>query len=118
MRDRAPYIKTSRRLKPILSNEVGVMERRQSQLAVVTGAGSGIGAAIATKLLEQCFEVVALDLKFDGLCESSEKFHKIKCDLSSEKEVDEAWDKITCLGPVHVLVNNAGVTDYSPIIGK
>lgn len=92
------------------------MERRQGQLAVVTGAGSGIGAAISTKLLEHGLRVIALDLKFDGLSKF-ENIQKIKCDLSSEREVDEAWDKIKSLGPVHVLVNNAGVIDYSPVIG-
>lgn len=44
-------------------------------------------------------------------------FHPIKCDLSVENEIIEAFENIRkSLGPVHVLINNAGFAKMAPLV--
>lgn len=105
--------------------------RWRGKTAVVTGAAAGIGAGIADILLEEGMNVVALDVQYDRLNtkkslmkivtdkeDKSENFYPIKCDLTKEIEIIEAFDWIKeNLGGIDVLVNNAGMTHYSKIIG-
>ncbi len=73
--------------------------------AVVTGAARGIGAAIATRLAADGFDVVRLDRDpgSDGVME---------CDVADHAGVRRIADDV---GPVDVLVNNAGVWLFSPL---
>ena len=66
-------------------------------LVVVTGAGSGIGAAVAKRYTSMGATVAAVDI--DGKTE-------YQCDVSDPAAVAELAAK---LGPVDILVNNAGV---------
>ncbi len=55
-----------------------------NQVVVITGAGSGIGAALASACLEQgARAVVALDLRIDGAPEGSDAR---VCDVTREDE--------------------------------
>lgn len=73
-------------------------------VAVVTGAARGIGAAIADRLEGDGLEVVRLDLDAaDGV---------IACDVADHEAVHRVADEI---GPVDVLVNNAGIWKFGPI---
>jgi glucose 1-dehydrogenase len=87
------------------------------RVAVVTGAGSGIGAAIAQGLAEAgahvalvdrdgaAVERVATQLNASGL-----RTLAISCDVTDEASVTQAADKVAGkLGPCAVLVNNAGI---------
>ncbi|KAJ8954343.1 hypothetical protein NQ318_011014 [Aromia moschata] len=93
------------------------MDRWAGKVAVVTGASSGIGAAVALRLAEQGLRVAALARRKDRLEELAKKIsskegkiHPIKADVSKEEDVLNAfkWIKQN-LGPVQVLVNNAGI---------
>ncbi|KHL13182.1 NAD(P)-dependent dehydrogenase (short-subunit alcohol dehydrogenase family) [Mumia flava] len=75
--------------------------------AVVTGGGSGIGAAIAAELRSRGATVAVLDLDPDGAPDGTVG---IACDVRDDAvvraAVDDAADR---LGGIDVLVNNAGV---------
>ena len=87
------------------------------RVAVVTGAGRGIGAGTAIRLAADGFAVAAVDLTA-AQCEetvaaitaSGGRALAVGADVSASPEVDAAFEKIaTELGPPAVLVNNAGV---------
>ena len=70
--------------------------------AVVTGAGRGIGMAVAEVLEGEGYEVFRLDLEpGPGIWE---------CDVAEPAAVERAADAI---GPVDVLVNNAGIWRFA-----
>lgn len=72
--------------------------------AVVTGAGRGLGAAIARRLESDGFEVWRLDsVAADGVLE---------CDVSSRADVERVAERI---GPVDLLVNNAGIWRFAAL---
>lgn len=84
-------------------------------MALVTGAGSGIGRACAVALAHEGVRVaVGYRGNKDGaqetvaLCEGSMEFN---IDVSSTESVAGAFEEIEqALGPVEILVNNAGMT--------
>ncbi|XP_026466353.1 farnesol dehydrogenase-like [Ctenocephalides felis] len=94
------------------------MERWHGKVAVVTGASSGIGAAIVKDLVEAGMKVVGLARRKDRMEENATKmdkskggeFYPIKCDVVNESEILEAFSWVKAnLGGVDVLVNNAGI---------
>lgn len=75
--------------------------------AVVTGGGSGIGAAIATRLRADGYHVATLDLT------PSEAEFAFTADVTERAAIDEALSAIhTQLGPVTILVNAAGLDGF------
>ncbi|MFC4242126.1 SDR family NAD(P)-dependent oxidoreductase [Gryllotalpicola reticulitermitis] len=75
--------------------------------AIVTGGGSGIGAAIARTLLERGASVAVLDLSPDGAPDGAVA---IACDVSDDASVRQAvTDAATQLGGIDIVVNNAGI---------
>lgn len=87
------------------------------KVAVVTGAGQGIGAACARALGEAGATVIVADMMADRVEASvgelkklGIKAHGAKLDVTKSKEVDSvAADVIKQHGRVDILVNNAGV---------
>ncbi|XP_062567479.1 D-erythrulose reductase-like [Saccostrea cucullata] len=78
--------------------------------ALVTGAGKGIGRAIAKKLLECGAETIALSrtkADLESLQKEVPKIQTLQCDIV---DYDATWKAILDLGPIHLLVNNAGIS--------
>ena len=70
------------------------------RVAVVTGAGSGIGRALADRFADEGMTVVATDV--EGEC--------VRCDVSSAEAVEALADQVYAEhGAVHVVCANAGV---------
>lgn len=89
-----------------------VLDGLQDKVAVVTGAGRGIGLRIATTLAEQGCAVAGVDLarpaEFPGLA--------VAADVADEEAVDAAFAEIEgSLGAPSILVLNAGVLTPSPL---
>lgn len=93
------------------------MEKWEGKIAVVTGASSGIGAAIAVGLAKSGLIVIGLarrankveDLK-KGLAGASGQLHAFECDVANYESVKSAFSWIDkTFGGVNILVNNAGV---------
>lgn len=89
-----------------------------SRVAVVTGAGRGIGAAVAARLADDGFAVGLLDLDEAGVKQGAEaivakggKAVGVALDVSDAEQVEAAVGRVADeLGPPVVLINNAGIT--------
>lgn len=83
------------------------------RVAVVTGAGRGIGRAIGDALLAQGARTAYLDVTEPedvGALRSHPSARFVPCDVSDEGSVDRAFEEIErAWGDVTILVNNAGV---------
>jgi len=90
------------------------------QVAVITGAGRGIGAAIAHKLSRLgatavlCGRTVAaLESAAHTIAQAGGKAEVVSCDVTSLQSVDAAASSIEgSFGRVDVLVNNAGIGGF------
>jgi NAD(P)-dependent dehydrogenase (short-subunit alcohol dehydrogenase family) len=98
--------------------------RLAGKIAIVTGAARGIGAAIATRFVEEGAAVLIVDrLAVAGaettasLCAAGYRCEFLEADVTDEA----AWEAITAAcenahGVANVLVNNAGVNRYQPLV--
>jgi NADP-dependent 3-hydroxy acid dehydrogenase YdfG len=92
----------------------------QGKTAVVTGASSGLGAAIGRDIVARGATVVGLARRMDRLeamrDELGDRFVPVPCDVTDEKSVDRAFLAIAGLGaPVDILVNNAGLGSFGDV---
>lgn len=94
----------------------------EDKVAVVTGGGRGIGQAIATVLAAKGADVAIWDLNKEGadstvntIRENGGTAIALEVDIADRDSITKAANRTrTHLGPVSVLVNNAGITAYEP----
>lgn len=88
----------------------------KNRIAVVTGGGSGIGAATVAAFARENIEGVAIvDYNYEAACKVAESIGEkalpVKCDISKPDQVEAAAKQILeHFGHVDILVNNAGIT--------
>ena len=90
----------------------------ENRVAVVTGAGRGIGEAIARRLAGEGAVIAVCDVMLDNaqqvatsLTKSGTKAGAYAVNVTDSKQVAEVCDKIVAdFGRVDILVNNAGIT--------
>jgi NAD(P)-dependent dehydrogenase (short-subunit alcohol dehydrogenase family) len=98
------------------------MSGMAGRVAVITGAGRGIGAATARALAEAgCRVVLAarsrgqIEQQAAELCAEGHEARGVVCDVTSEASVTALAGEAAALGPIAVLVNNAGAAESMPI---
>ena len=90
------------------------MDDLRGRTAVVTGAAGAMGAATVRALLQEGLRVAMVDIDGDALSRVGEHLapdtFPLTADISDPDAVQAAHRRVTeALGPVDVLVNNAGV---------
>jgi len=93
------------------------------KVAIVTGAGHGIGREIALLLAKSGAKIAVIDVSdkvFEVLKDVEalgQEGLAIKCDVSNSGEVEEAVRKIVeKFNRIDILVNNAGIYPFKPLI--
>ena len=93
------------------------MTRISGKVAVVTGAGSGIGRALAYDLATRGATLALSDVDISGLAETAthcrqlgSRVHEQRLDVSDRSAVVAYADTVVAeLGTVNILINNAGI---------
>lgn len=87
------------------------------KLALVTGAGAGLGAAIARHLAQNAYRVVLVDRNTAGLTEMAREIpgaRALEADVCDEPAIERLLEG---LGEVpDALVNNAGIVRFGPLL--
>ncbi|KAH1024571.1 hypothetical protein HUJ05_004033 [Dendroctonus ponderosae] len=100
------------------------IERFVGKVAVVTGASSGIGAGIAEALVSNGLIVAGLGRRVEAIEALAQKLAGAKgkliafeCDITKEDEIVSTFEQIISkLGPISVLINNAGLSQRGSLI--
>ncbi len=100
------------------------MGRFEGRTVVVTGGGGGIGSAVCAGFAAEGASVAVLDRAGDAavatattITDEGGRAVSVECDISERASVDGAVEQVTTeLGPIDVLVNNAGWDLFVPFL--
>ena len=96
---------------------------REGKAAVVTGAGTGIGRAIALRLAKDGFAVAVADVDVERADSVAEEIRSqsgtaeaIACDVGDRSQAFQMVEKaVKTIGAIDLLVNNAGIVHLGPL---
>jgi 3alpha(or 20beta)-hydroxysteroid dehydrogenase len=96
------------------------MGRLDGRVTLVTGGARGMGGEESRLFAAEGAKVIIADVRVEEgralADEIGEAAHFVELDVSDEEAWDEAMKEADArFGQLHVLVNNAGITDYSPL---
>jgi NAD(P)-dependent dehydrogenase (short-subunit alcohol dehydrogenase family) len=102
----------------------GKSARTGGLVAIVTGAGRGIGRAMAERLAGAGVQVVVADIDFNSAQETSDRINKrnqtaiaVEVDVTKASSVNSLLAKtLEAYGQVDILVNNAGIMHRTRIL--
>ena len=100
------------------------MNRFDNQVVLVTGAGGGIGGATARRFAAEGAKVAVCDRDLAGaertvaaITAAGGQALAVRCDITVRAEVDAGVAQVVqTLGPIDVLVNNAGWDIFAPFL--
>src|ERR1051325_732870 len=94
--------------------------RLHDKIAIVTGAGSGIGLAITRRFMDEGAHVVAVDRCDEHLVQFYEvpSVMPVRADVTVQAEVDLVLAAAQSLGRLDILCNNAGIVDRFLPVGE
>src|SRR5689334_3364047 len=100
----------------------GIMRTIRGRKALVTGAASGIGRAIALALAREGADLFLLDIEADKVARvaAEARQHGVAatievCDLADSAAISAAVAALRAQwGALNILINNAGITFYGP----
>ena len=93
------------------------------KVAIITGGGSGIGAAIAALFARQGARVAVLDVDEDGALRTANAIRAsgahaeaVRCDVTDAAQVGDVIGQLATTSPrIDILVNNAGIAHVGTI---
>lgn len=99
---------------------MGCCEVLKDQVAIVTGAGQGLGEALAKRLDKEGCKVVVADINYENAQKVASQLKDgfaFKVDVCDEKQVEEMVNKtVEKYGQLDLLVSNAAILIAKPVV--